>query len=199
MRLRALRRGDPHLDEQRWRLTGAAVGVGGQVSFRLAPLVIAEVLVGLQQRCRVDGVKTKEADLRMLCNQLRRQQVATLADFVTATDDGTFRALCNAVTAHARRALATPETEVVEDEWDLVVFGQSGTVSFTQISQPWLRELTKRWAAADLPKRRSATFKPVWRSAITSAAWPGCRRVCGCAPTAGRSPPRSAEPTWSSS
>lgn len=160
MRLRALRRGDPHLDEQRWRLTGAAVGVGGQVSFRgLAPLVIAEVLVGLQQRCRVDGVKTKEADLRMLCNQLRRQQVTTLADFVTATDDGTFRALCNAVTAHARRALATPETEVVEDEWDLVVFGQSGTVSFTQISQPWLRELTKRWAAADLPKRRSATFK----------------------------------------
>ncbi len=161
MRLRAARRKDPHLDEQRWQLTEAAVGVGGQVSFRGLPtLVIAEVLVGLQQRCRIDGVKTKDADLRMLCNQLRRQQVSTLADFVIATDpEGGFRALCNAVAAHARRALVTPETEVGEDEWDLVVFGQSGTLSFTRITQPWLRELTKRWAADDLPKRRSSTFK----------------------------------------
>ncbi len=110
MRLRAARRRDPRLDEQRWQLTEAAVGVGGQVSFRGLPtLVVAEVLIGLGQRCRIDGVKTRDTDLRMLCNQLRRQQVAALADFVIDTDpEGTFRALCNAVAAHTRRAACHP-------------------------------------------------------------------------------------------
>jgi len=160
-RLRLARRHDPSLDEQRWRLTETPVGRGGQVSFRgLAPVVVAEVLVGLQQRSRRDGVKTKEADLRLLCNQLRHQQVTTLGDYVMPADpDGTFRALCNAVSAHARRALATPETEIAKNEWDLVVFGHTGTLSFSSISQPWLREVAKRWAAGDLPNRRSATSK----------------------------------------
>ncbi len=157
IRVRRARRRDRQFDEQRWRLTETAVGVGGQISLRgLNPLVVAEVLVGLQQRCRIDGVKSKDAELRRLCNQLRGQQVATLADLVLDVDpDGTFQALCNSVTAHARRALATPESEFAEDEWDLVVFGHSGTLSFSDISQPWLREIAKRWAADDLPKRRS--------------------------------------------
>src|SRR5680860_319928 len=160
-RLRRAQRRDPDLDEQRWRLTEAPVGRGGQISLRGLPaVVVAEVLVGLLQRSRLDGVKTKEADLRALCNQLRHQQVATVGDVVMAANpDGGLQALCNAVTAHARRALATPETEVAGDEWDLVVFGHAGTLSFTAISQPWLREVAKRWAADDLPKRRSATSK----------------------------------------
>ena len=58
---------------------------------------------------------------------------------------------------HARRALITPEHEVLCDVWDLTVFGQSGTVSFTAITQPWLREVGKRWAADDLPRRRVRT------------------------------------------
>lgn len=48
----------------------------------------------------------------------------------------------------------SPETERHKDEWDAWVFGHSGTVRFTQISQPWLREATKRWAFDDLPQRR---------------------------------------------
>jgi integrase len=161
LRLRVARRHDPVLDVARWRLTEPPVGRGGQVSLRgLPPVVVAEVLLGLQQRCRLDGVKTKEGDLRRLCSQLRQQQVATVAAFVMPADpDGTFRALGNALVAHARRALSSPETEVVRDEWDLVVFGHSGTLSFTAITQPWLREIAKRWAADDLPKRRSATSK----------------------------------------
>ncbi len=123
-------------------------------------MVVAEVLVGLQRRCRLDGVKTKEADLRALCNQLRRQQVVTLSDHVMVHNpEAGFGSLCNALSAHARRALASPETEVANDEWDLVVFGHTGTLSFTSITQPWLREVAKRWAADDLPKRRSATSK----------------------------------------
>ena len=65
MRLRAARKSDPALDEDYWRRTSTAIGCGGQISLRgLPPLVIAQVLTGLQQRCRVNAVKTKEADLR---------------------------------------------------------------------------------------------------------------------------------------
>lgn len=144
-------------EEARWRLTAAPVGCGGEVSLRgLPPVVVAELLVGLQQRCRLDEVQTADADLRGWCNELRVQQVAALADSrMPASHHGSFQAMCNAVTAHARRALSTPETEIVGDEWDLVVFGHSGTLSFTDLSQRWLREVAKRWAAEDLPRRRS--------------------------------------------
>lgn len=155
-RLRAARKVDTGLDEAHWRATAAEIGRGGQVSLRgLPPLVVAEVLFGLQQRCRIDRVKSTEADLRTLCNQLRAQQVSTIACYEMVLDpDGTFAALVNSVTTHAGRATATPESEVVKDEWDLVVFGHHGTVSFTALSQHWLREAAKRWAADDLPKRR---------------------------------------------
>jgi integrase len=161
LRLRRARRADRHFDEQRWRLTETPIGRGGQISFRgLAPVVTAEVLIGLQQRCRLDGVKTKEADLRRWCNELRAQQAATLADYVMVADpDPMLQSLCTSVSAHARRALASPETEIANDEWDLVVFGHTGTLSFTNITQPWLRAVAKRWASDDLPKRRSTASK----------------------------------------
>ena len=161
LRLRHAHRRDPGFDEQRWRLTETPIGRGGQISFRgLAPVVIAEVLIGLQQRCRLDGVKTNEANLRLWCNQLRAQQAVSLEGYVMPADpDAMLQSLCNSVRAHARRALASPETEIANDEWDLVVFGHSGTLSFTVITQTWLREIAKRWAANDLPKRRSTTAK----------------------------------------
>jgi len=161
LRLRHACREDRHFDEQRWRLTETPVGRGGQISLRgLTPVVIAEVLVGLQQRSRLDGVKTKEADLRLWCNQLRAQQAVTLGDYVlSAGADPMLQSLANSVSAHARRALATPETEIAGDEWDLRVFGHTGTLSFTKITQPWLREVAKRWASDDLPKRRSTAAR----------------------------------------
>ena len=38
-------------------------------------------------------------------------------------------------------------------------FGHAGTLDFTKITQPWLREAAKRWAADDLPKHRSRANK----------------------------------------
>ena len=155
-RLRSARRSDPAFDEDRWRLAGTAIGCGGQISLRgLPPLVIAEVLAGLQQRCRIDKVKTKEADLRAVCDDLRRQQVFSISRYAPAGDRSlAFKGLVNSLAAHAARALATPETEVRKDRWDLTLFGHRGTVDFAGISQRWLRETAKRWAADDLPKRR---------------------------------------------
>jgi hypothetical protein len=155
-RLRAARRSDAAFDEDRWRTAGTAVGCGGQVSLRgLPPLVIAEVLAGLQQRCRIDRVKTKEAELRAVCDDLRRQQVSSISGYLLARERSlAFKGLVNSLAAHAGRALATPETEVLKDKWDLTLFGHRGTVDFTGISQRWLRETARRWAADDLPKRR---------------------------------------------
>jgi integrase len=155
-RLRTLRARDPDLDETRWRATEPAIGRGGEVSLRgLPPLVVAELLVGLQQRCRINAVKTDEAVMRAFCNDLLGQQVRSIADYAVGDGRGLeFSGLVNCLIGHARRALSTPETEVAQDEWDLTVFGHNGTVSFTDISQSWLRESAKRWAADDLPKRR---------------------------------------------
>lgn len=129
----------------------------GQVSLRgLAPLVVTQVLLELQQRCRLDAVRTKEADLRAVCDDLPRQQVASLADYqLAATRSLAFAGLVNALAKHARRALATPASEAEGDQWDLAIFGHYGTVSFTGISQQWLRQAAKRWALDDLPRRRT--------------------------------------------
>lgn len=156
IRLRNARNRDDGVDEERWRLTEPAIGRGGEVSLRgLPPVVVAEVLFGLQQRCRINAVKTDDAVLRSVCDDLRRQRVTTIADYAVAADRGLeFKGLANALISHAGRALATPESEVAKDRWDLVVFGHAGTVSFANITQPWLRETAKRWAADDLPKRR---------------------------------------------
>ena len=151
LRWRHAHRADPALDELRWRRTEPAVGLGGQVSLRgLDPLVLAQVLFGLQQRCLIERVQTREADLRAVIDDLRRQQVSSLDEYVIpeqATPG--FVGLAHSLAAHARRALATPESEVAGDDWDLRVFGHTGTLSFGRISQPWLRELSKSWAADD--------------------------------------------------
>lgn len=155
-RLRTARTHDPDLDEAGWRATSAAIGRGGEVSLRgLPPLVVAELLVGLQQRCRINAVKTREATLRALCNDVRRRQLGSLTDYLPDDDrDLEFAGLAHCLIGHARRALSTPETEVAKDDWELKVFGHNGTLSFTGVSQSWLRESAKRWAADDLPKRR---------------------------------------------
>lgn len=156
LRLHGKKRAGEEVDEDFWRRIEPPIGVGGQVSLRgLPPLVVAEVLLGLQQRCRLDGVRTKEADLRSVCDDLRRQQVASLAEYrLEATRSLAFAGLINALAKHARRALTSPAVEATGDEWDLAVFGHVGTVSFTGITQGWLREAVKRWAIDDLPRRR---------------------------------------------
>jgi Phage integrase family len=156
-RWRAAREDNPRLDERWWRATEAPVSRGGEVSLAgLAPLVITQLLLGLQQRCRLSGVKTREGDLRIFCNELRASRAATLADYrdLDAHRDQVFTSMVNALTTQAARAMSSPETEIGKDVWDLAVFGHSGTLDFTVITQPWLRQITKRWAADDLPRRR---------------------------------------------
>ena len=50
--------------------------------------------------------------------------------------------------------------------WELAVFGLAGRLTFTTISQPWLREAAKRWAADELPRRRGDGAASVLRSLL---------------------------------
>ena len=53
MRWRTAVTADPGIDRRHWQRTQSAVSEGGQVSLRgLAPLVVVEVLFGVQQRVR---------------------------------------------------------------------------------------------------------------------------------------------------
>jgi integrase len=60
-----------------------------------------------------------------------------------------------------RLAFADPDSEWRKDVWDMRVFGkpQAYRVDFTQISQPWLRELAKQWAREQAPLVHAASTR----------------------------------------
>ena len=119
----------------------------------LVPLVAVQVLAGLQQRTR-DGAKTSASDLRMACRALASQRVAAIGECdIGRVPGGTSaRPLLRALARHARLAVSDPGSEQDRDTWDLAVFGHRGQLDFTGITQRWLRESAKRWAAHDLPR-----------------------------------------------
>jgi len=144
---------DPLLDEQRWRRAAEPLPVPGQVNLRgLPPRVVVEVLYGLQQRVAAQCTSYCRF-LRRLARELRQSEVCSLAD-LPAQDEPVLRSLVNSLQAHLGRAFADPRTEITKDRWDLTVLGHHGWLAFTGISQPWLRESAKSWAAHDLPRRR---------------------------------------------
>jgi integrase len=146
---------DPAADERHWRLTQSAVSEGGQVSLRgLAPLVVIEVLFGIQHRVR-GGAKVNDVSLRAVCDTLRRGQVGSIEDCeVDRVSGKPARSLLRAIIRDARRVLANPDDERAKDVWDLGVFGHPGRLSFTGVGQSWLRQAAKRWAVEELPRHR---------------------------------------------
>ena len=147
----------PGTDQRHWELTQPAVSEGGQVSLRgLPPLVVVEVLFGVQQRIR-GGAKLTDVGLRAVGDTLRREQVASIGECEDDRVPGKpARSLLRALVRDVRRALADPGSEQVKDIWDLAVFGHPGRLSFTAITQAWLRHAAKRWAAEELPRHRGA-------------------------------------------
>lgn len=146
---------DPELDPRQWQARESPVAEPGRVNLRALPvLVVVEVLFGVQQRVR-SGAKTGEVELRVLCDGLRSRQVDSIAtDRAEITRNKIVRALRTALAQYVRRALADPGSEQTKDTWDLAVFGHGGSLSFTGISQPWLVQSVKRWAAEQLPRHR---------------------------------------------
>ena len=52
----------------------------------------------------------------------------------------------------------------------MALFGHRGLLSFTAITQPWLRETAKVWALADLPRRRGRSGGDKTRHYLSSLA-----------------------------
>jgi integrase len=156
-RWRTATRTGPGLDAGHWQLSEPAVAEGGQVSLRgLPPLVVVQVLFGAWQRTR-GGAKITDTDLRAACRALGRQHVTSIEECDAGQVPGKpVRSLLNALVRHVRQALANPASEQAKDTWDLAIFGHPGRLSFTGITQPWLRQAAKRWAAEELPRHRGA-------------------------------------------
>jgi integrase len=141
-------------DEMRWRATAPPATRPGMVVLRgLPPLVVAQVLLGLQRRA-ADGVKYREDALRKYAAELRARQVATLEDYDGWGERSQVRRLASSLAGYARQALLDPETERHKDIWDLAAFGHNGHADFTAITQGWLRQCAKDWAVDDLTRRR---------------------------------------------
>ena len=115
----------------------------------------AELLFGLQQRTR-DGLSTRLHVLRALVEDLRRCETACLdpgwqASRPMAREKGQ---IGRSLARYVRAAAGDTAGEMAKDEWDLIVFGSPGKLTFTGIPQYWLRESVKRWAADELPRHR---------------------------------------------
>ena len=157
-------------DQEQWDLACPAVAEPGRVSLRgLPPLVVVQVLAGIQYRVREQGAKITDVSLRAVCDGLRRQRAVSA---VTADPEQiagkAARSLLRAFARRARLALADPAREQLADTWDLAVFGHPGRLSFTAITQPWLREAAKAWAAEELPRHRGGGAAKV-REKISAA------------------------------
>ena len=170
-RLRVAHRAAGDIDEHAWRATEPPIPQAGQVNLdAIRPEVVVQLLFGLQQRTR-GGVKTSDAVLRSIGMDVRRQRVSALAGYVVPPERGqTIRSVVNTMVTHVRRGLSGPETEIVKDTWDMTLFGHKGFLSFTGISQPWLRQAAKVWATSDLPRRRGRAGQDKTRHHVASLA-----------------------------
>ena len=121
----------------------------------LAPLVQAQILFGLQERCR-QGALTLLSELRIICRRLLAVSAETIAGFDDPRFDRRHRALVRDLQQAVLLAGSSPEDEQRKDIWNTVVFGHGRrrVIDFTGISQPWLRESVKQWTAEELPTRR---------------------------------------------
>ncbi|MEU4420992.1 site-specific integrase [Actinoplanes sp. NPDC024001] len=161
-------RANPGLDVEQWRRRQGAIAENEEVSLRGLPArVVAELLYGLQQRTQA-GAKTRYWIFRPLCDRLREAEVARLDDFDSRNLPAGPQRLFAVLRRESALLHSNPDLERRKDVWDLNVFGLSGTLKFAVISQRWLREAVKRWAADDLPTRRGNRIAGVVQTRINA-------------------------------
>ncbi|MFI1169215.1 tyrosine-type recombinase/integrase [Streptomyces sp. NPDC020801] len=166
-RLQLLRAKDPDLDVEHWLKTTPARRDARRVDLRgLAPRIVAEILIGLQERYR-DGNITEMPRLRLLCKHARIQQAASL-DGITIPSRN-IDTLRSTIVKAARLAVSDPESERHKDVWHMAVFGlDNSTIDFTAITQPWLRDVVKYWVSEEMPRRRGDAIGSVLKGYVVS-------------------------------
>lgn len=172
-RWRSHLRAHPRSALQEWIRSADPIEIDHMAILRgLSEQIRLELLVGLQARGDA-GIATRLDTLRCLVRTVRAEQVKSVVDVDPAAIRQSridTRALLRAFRETLRRALSTPETERTKDIWDLAVFGMSGSLNFTAISQYWLRETAKRWAEHDLPVHRGSQSSQTARAVVAAVA-----------------------------
>jgi hypothetical protein len=130
----------------------------------LAENTLAEVLYGVQASL-AEGRRVMPPVLRGAVEQLRRCTAGSVAEAVAAAPRRSPVRWLLAFTAdRVGLARASVETEQAKDVWDLRVWGSAGRLSFAggssnrhtggppsrPITQPWLKQAAKAWAAEAL-------------------------------------------------
>ncbi|SEE69006.1 Putative transposase of IS4/5 family [Streptomyces sp. KS_5] len=160
LRERNRRLADPSLVVMDTQSIRAAVGVPADTTGKDASKRVPGRKRGLE-RTRA-CLKSKPTDLRAVVNIARRNQVASLESSDRSLLDPRYMSMRNSLMRFVTLALASPETEVVKDIWNAEVVGFRGRIWFTDISQHWLREATKRWAVSTTCPVAEASMPPGW-------------------------------------
>jgi len=136
--------------------------------------LIAEVLYGIQAAL-AEGRQVMLPTLRSVVAHLRRSGAASLAEATASAPKRTpVRWFCSFAADRAALALGDVSSEYEKDCWDLRLFGAVGKLSFTgggtsprypgrpaarPITQPWLRQAAKAWAAGALSSMKPGAVR----------------------------------------
>jgi integrase len=155
-------------DFEAWCQAASPIANGHTVILRgLTSHVQAEILFGLQERCR-RGAISYLYQLRIFTRHLRGAGVATIADFDVTQLPRHVRRLAQELQDSIARG-ATPAEEQRKDIWDMSVFGHGRKrLDFTVIAQPWLRDAAKQWVLEEMPLRRGPNVVAVLRDHVNS-------------------------------
>ncbi|MBV9652321.1 MAG: site-specific integrase [Pseudonocardiales bacterium] len=165
-------RKSPDFDEARWLAEQQPRDWDTVISVRgLSELVTIELLCALQHRI-ASGVAVKPVVLRKVVGWLREGGYRDLSELpVPAGANAEHRALIRGLRDSLGLLTATPDTERDKDQWDLRVFGYRGSLDFTVVTQTWLRDGIKHWAAEVMPTMRARTL------VVVREVLYGCRRL----------------------
>ena len=159
------------IDELRWRRTTRGIIFGSEISMRSLPeRVVAELLVGLDQRVQ-SGSRCTTTRFRRVVDWVRAADVASIEDLDAESAPREISHVIGAMTRSLRLLGLNPETERLKDVWQVAAFGLTGSLNFTVISQPWLREVTKVWTYNELPQRRGQQVRNVVQNYLRNMAY----------------------------
>ena len=147
----------------------------GRVVLRGLPdQVVLELLLGVQASL-AEGRRVMPTDLRAVVDHLRELDAVTVSDVDTAASPLVVGRFLRFTADRVRLACAQVPNEYAKDVWDLRLWGWRGRMSFIggdalhrngrtpapAISQPWLKETAKSWAADTLTSTAPATVRTV--------------------------------------
>lgn len=148
-RWRGTQRNDPHAALEDWSRREKPVRDARLVAFGgLDPRVVRQILFGVFGRSR-RGSRTRVGFVQTIVDWARSAQISSLSE-LSDTDppaqwSPAIKSLFKTIMITVEYGDLGPDDFRLRDFWPGTVFGKSGCVDFRDISQPWLRAVTRDW------------------------------------------------------